>query len=54
MYKYLISCVLSILMAISVQSISNAQNDQAAVKDSTTQETISTAQVKDSTAKSDN
>jgi hypothetical protein len=50
MSKYLIACVLSFLMAISVQSISTAQNDQAAVKDSTTQETISTAPVKDSTA----
>ena len=37
--------------SFSVQSISTAQNEQAAVKDSTTQETISTAPVKDSTAK---
>lgn len=51
MSKYLISCVLSFLMAISVQSISTAQNDQTAVKDSTTQETTSTAPVKDSTGK---
>jgi len=51
MSKYLIICVLSFLMAFSVQSISTAQNDQTAVKDSTTQETISTAPVKDSTAK---
>lgn len=50
MHRYLIACVLSFLMAISVQSISTAQDDQAAVKDSTTQETISTEPVKDSTA----
>ena len=37
-------------MAISVQSISTAQNDEAAVKDSTVEETISTTPVKDSTA----
>ena len=51
MFKYLIICIQSFLMAISVQSISTAQNDQTAVKDSTTQETISTSPVKDSTGK---
>ncbi len=50
MSKYIITCLLLFFVAISFQSISNAQDDQAAVKDSTTQETISTAPVKDSTA----
>jgi hypothetical protein len=38
-------------MAISVQSISTAQNDQAAVNDSTVQKNTSIAPAKDSTAK---
>jgi len=39
-----------LLTVFSVQSISTAQNDQAAVKDSTTQKTTTIAPVKDSTA----
>jgi hypothetical protein len=42
MSKYFFSFVLSFLMAISVQSVSNSQTDSASVKDSTAKTTTAT------------
>ncbi len=45
MSRYLFAFVLSFLMAISVLSVSKAQNDQAAVKDSTAKTTTPPAPI---------
>jgi len=45
MSRYLFAFVLSFLMAISIQSLSIAQNDQAAVKDSTAKTTTAPAPI---------
>lgn len=45
MSKYFIASVMSFLMAFSIQSISSAQNDPAAVKDSTVKTTTPPAPI---------